>query len=101
MSRLKVFEGIPFPYDQKKRMVIPQALKVLRMKSHRNFCSMGDLAQITGWTKQDLVAKLEDKRKEKSHAFHEQKEKKVKARAAALGDKSVAKFNDELKKYGF
>merc|ERR1719486_1867583 len=68
MSRLKVFEGIPFPYDQKKRMVIPQALKILRMKSHRNFCSMGDLASITGWTKQD---------------------------------KSVAKFNEELKKYGF
>merc|ERR1711915_652908 len=79
MSRLKVFEGIPFPYDQKKRMVIPQALKVLRMKSHRNFCSMGDLASITGWTKQDIVSKLEDKRKEKS----------------------VAKFNEELKKYGF
>merc|ERR1712194_820188 len=101
MSRLKVFEGIPFPYDQKKRMVIPQALKVLRMKSHRNFCSMGDLASITGWTKQDIVSKLEDKRKEKSAAFHEQKEKKVKARAAALEDKSVAKFNEELKKYGF
>jgi len=101
MSRLKVFEGIPFPYDQKKRMVIPQALKVLRMKSHRNFCSMGDLAAGLGWTKQDIVSKLEDKRKEKSAAFHEQKEKKVKARAAALEDKSVAKFNEELKKYGF
>ena len=47
------------------------------------------------------MSKLEDKRKEKSAAFHEQKEKKVKARAAALGDKSVAKFNEELKKYGF
>merc|ERR1712043_65135 len=69
--------------DQKKRMVIPQALKVLRMKSHRNFCSMGDLASITGWTKQDIVSKLEDKRKEKSAAFHEQKEKKVKARCCS------------------
>merc|ERR1719201_470093 len=51
LGRLKVFEGIPFPYDQRKRMVIPQALKVLRMKAHRKFCSMGDLAKITGWNK--------------------------------------------------
>ena len=35
LGRIKVFEGIPFPYDQKKRMVIPQALKVLRMKAMR------------------------------------------------------------------
>merc|ERR1712151_916809 len=97
MSRLKVFEGIPFPYDQKKRMVIPQALKILRMKSHRNFCSLGDLAKITGWTKQDVVARLEEKRKVKSALFHEQKEKKVKARAAALGDKTVGQLNHQLK----
>ena len=33
LQRLKVFEGIPFPYDQKKRMVVPEALKALRLKS--------------------------------------------------------------------
>ena len=80
MGRLKVFEGIPFPYDQKKRMVIPQALKVLRMKAHRKFCSMGDLAEITGWNKKEIVTKLEEKRKIKSAKFHDLKEKKVKAR---------------------
>lgn len=32
LDRLKVFEGIPYPYDHKKRMVVPEALKVLRMK---------------------------------------------------------------------
>jgi len=32
LQRLKVFEGIPFPYDVKKRMVVPEALKVLRIK---------------------------------------------------------------------
>lgn len=101
MGRLKVFEGIPFPYDQKKRMVIPQALKVLRMKAHRNFCSLGDLAQSTGWTKQEIVSKLEEKRKIKSEKFHKLKEAKAKARTAALGDKQVGKFTAELKKMGF
>ena len=44
LGRLKVFDGIPFPYDQKRRMVVPDALKVLRMQSHRKFCVLGDLS---------------------------------------------------------
>ena len=51
LGRLKVFDGIPFPYDQKRRMVVPDALKVLRLKSFRKFCVLGDLAQKVGWTK--------------------------------------------------
>ena len=27
LGRLKVYEGIPPPYDKKKRMVVPDALK--------------------------------------------------------------------------
>ena len=73
INRLKVFEGIPFPYDQKKRMVIPQALKVLRMQARRRFCVLGDLAEITGWNKKEIVSKLEEKRKVKSAKFHELK----------------------------
>lgn len=92
LGRLKVFEGIPFPYDQRKRMVIPQALKVLRMKAHRNFCNLGDLAEHTGWNKKEIVSQLEEKRKIKSEKFHKLKLAKEKARTAALGNKDVAKF---------
>lgn len=35
LGRLKVFEGIPPPYDKQKRMVVPSALRVLRLKSRR------------------------------------------------------------------
>merc|ERR1719318_1205339 len=35
LDRMKVFEGIPSPYDKKKRMVVPSALKVLRLKQRR------------------------------------------------------------------
>merc|ERR1711885_9697 len=31
MKRLQTFEGVPPPYDKKKRMVIPSAIKVLRL----------------------------------------------------------------------
>ena len=101
LGRLKVFEGIPFPYDHKKRVVVPEALKCIRLKNHRKFCTLGDLSALTGWTKASLVETLEAKRKVKSAKFHEMKNKKVVARTKALDDKSVAAFSTELKKIGF
>lgn len=101
LDRLKCFEGIPFPYDQKKRMVIPEALKCLRMRSNRRFCVLGDLCHAIGWSKGGLVKSLEEKRKAKSAKFFEKKTKKVTARKKALADKSVAAFNADLAKLGF
>uniref|UniRef100_A0A2K5CD13 60S ribosomal protein L13a n=1 Tax=Aotus nancymaae TaxID=37293 RepID=A0A2K5CD13_AOTNA len=37
LDRLKVFDGIPPPYDKKKRMAVPAALKVVRLKPTRNW----------------------------------------------------------------
>merc|ERR1711971_409930 len=92
LDRLKVFEGVPFPYDHKKRMVVPEALKVLRMKSHRNNCVLGALAAQNGWKKADLISDLEEKRKLRSQKFWEAKQKKADARRKAIGsaDKAVA-----------
>eukprot|EP00806_Schmidingerella_arcuata_P004954 Macronucleus_5496.p3 GENE.Macronucleus_5496~~Macronucleus_5496.p3 ORF type:complete len:114 (+),score=58.48 Macronucleus_5496:1-342(+) len=101
LGKLKVFEGMPFPYDQKKRMVMPDALRTLRLKAKRKFTSLGDLAALTGWTKGDIVASLEEKRKAKSAAFYALKTKKEAARTKAAGDKSVAAFNTELAKLGY
>jgi large subunit ribosomal protein L13Ae len=36
LERLKVFEGIPSPYDKVKRMVVPSALRQLKLKPRRN-----------------------------------------------------------------
>ena len=101
LQKLKVFEGIPFPYDTKKRMVVPEALKILRIKATRKTCVLGDLATQVGWTKKDIVDTLEEKRKVKSQKFFEAKQKKVAAKAKAMGDKKVAKVNTELAQYGF
>uniref|UniRef100_A0A8C9CJ76 Large ribosomal subunit protein uL13 n=1 Tax=Phocoena sinus TaxID=42100 RepID=A0A8C9CJ76_PHOSS len=40
---LKVFDGIPPPYDKKKWMVVPAALKVVRLKPTRKFAYLGCL----------------------------------------------------------
>jgi len=57
MERLKVFEGIPPPYDKKKRMVVPQAIRVLRLKPGRKYCTVGRLGHEFGWKYQDVVAR--------------------------------------------
>merc|ERR1712024_318247 len=48
LKRLQTFEGILPPYDKKKRMVIPSALRVLRLKPGRKYCSLGRLSHEVG-----------------------------------------------------
>ncbi|RPB21925.1 60S ribosomal protein L16 [Terfezia boudieri ATCC MYA-4762] len=85
LERLKVFEGVPPPYDTTKRMVVPQALRVLRLKPGRKYCTVGRLSHEVGWKYQDVVVKLEEKRKVKSAAYYARK-------------KAIAKQLDEAKK---
>lgn len=56
LERLKVFEGVPPPYDKKKKMVVPQALRVLRLQPGRKYCTVGRLSHEVGWKYQDVVA---------------------------------------------
>jgi hypothetical protein len=55
MERLKTFEGVPPPYDKKKRVVVPQALRVLRLKPGRKYCTVGRLGHEFGWKYKDVV----------------------------------------------
>ena len=73
LGRLATYEGIPEPYDKVKRVVVPAALKVLRMRPDRNFCVLGTLASEVGWGHGELVTKLEAARKVKEQAFYAEK----------------------------
>merc|ERR1711872_585835 len=88
MKRLQTFEGVPPPYDKKKRMVIPSALKVLRLKPGRKFCSLGRLSHDVGWKYQDIIETLEAKRKVKAQDYHARVVKK--AALTAEAKKAVA-----------
>jgi len=70
LERLKVFEGTPFPYDKMKRVVVPFALRVLRLKPGRKYCRLGDLASSVGWAHNGLIKKLEGKRVTASSAYY-------------------------------
>ena len=101
LQKLKVFEGIPYPYDQRKRMVVPSALRVCRLKPMRDFCGLGELATKVGWNRGTLIQSLEAKRKVKSDRYFQNKVKKADAKKKALTHKSVAVVSAELAKHGF
>jgi len=73
LERLKVYEGVPHPYDKVKRMVVPDALRNLRLRPGRKYCRLGDLSAAVGWRHNDLIERLEHTRKVKGAAFHAKK----------------------------
>lgn len=101
MERLKCFEGVPPPYDRKKKMVVPQALRVLRLKPGRKYCTIKRLSHEMGWSYKDVVDRLEEKRKVKAAAFYERKVAAQKAKTQALKDASgAAPISEKLAAFG-
>eukprot|EP00850_Spirogloea_muscicola_P019302 SM000188S03797 [mRNA] locus=s188:27538:28767:+ [translate_table: standard] len=88
LERLKAFEGIPAPYDKMKRVVVPDALKVLRLAPGHKFCLLGRLSSEVGWHHGDTIQELEDKRKERSAEYYKQKKEIVQRRVKALQNAS-------------
>ena len=128
MERLKVFEGVPPPYDKKKRMVVPQALRVLRLKPGRKYCTVGRLSHEVGWKYQDVVARfvvtlpvfiyhlrhysmarrliiiyrLEERRKVKGAAYYERKKAIRKQLSEAQKSATVdEKTKSQLAEFGY
>ena len=104
MARLKVFEGVPHPYDKKKRMVVTEALKLIKVKSHRTCCYLRDLCTRIGWGFDKVVERLEAKRTLRAKKYHDAKlastqlrDKKAKLQASA----SIAEINAKLAKFGY
>jgi len=91
LKRLKVMDGVPHPYDRMKRMVIPGALRLLRLKPGRKYCRLGDLASSVGWTHNDLIKRLEEKRKKRSAVYYARKKQ-----ITALKAKAIRTLSDKL-----
>ncbi|KAI3646871.1 hypothetical protein MP228_007092 [Amoeboaphelidium protococcarum] len=103
LNRLKVYEGVPPPYDKVKRVVVPDALRVLRLKPGRKFTVLGDLSTEFGWKYGEVVSTLEAKRKVKSAAYFEKKNSKRELVAQAkknLADK-LKPIQETMEGYGY
>merc|ERR1711965_736557 len=72
-QRVKAVDGMPAPFDKIKKMVVPSALRVTRLRPGRKFCTLGRLAHETGWKYQAVVAKHEANRKAKNAKWFESK----------------------------
>merc|ERR1711934_32554 len=72
-QRVKAVDGIPSPFAKVKKMVVPSALRVTRLRPGRKYCTLGRLATETGWKYQSVVEKYEEKMKEKNAKWFETK----------------------------
>jgi large subunit ribosomal protein L13Ae len=101
LGRLKVFEGVPAPYDTKKRELIPDALRAVKLSSFRKFCTLGDLSSEVGWGKKALVEKLENKRRERASAWHKKRLANANSVRKALNLKEINAVRAQLASYGY
>jgi large subunit ribosomal protein L13Ae len=101
MARLAMFEGIPAPYDKIKRLVVPEALKAIRMRPDRNFTVLGSLSKEFGWNYGPLVERLEAQRKIKEQAFYAEKKAKIALASKAASAVDLTAVNKVLTSNGY
>jgi len=103
IARLKVYEGVPPPYDKMKRLVCPSALKILRLKQSRRFCDLNRISHEIGWKYQNVISTLEAKRKVKSKSYYETKKtmEVLKAKAKLNVAKRIERYQKVIEGYGY
>jgi large subunit ribosomal protein L13Ae len=103
LANLKVFEGVPTLFDKMKRMVVPAALRVIRLKPGRKFTTVGRLSAEVGWKYQAVVADLEAKRKAAGAVYFAEKTKAAEQKRQTLFAKAgqLEKVNQTLAQYGY
>merc|ERR1711959_305066 len=69
-QRVKAVEGVPDPFGQIKKMVVPDALRITRLKPGRKYSNLGKLAAELSWGYKDVVTAYETKRKEKAAEWY-------------------------------
>lgn len=104
LANLKVYEGVPPQYVAAKKVVVPQALRILRLNPSRKYAKLGVLSHEVGWSNKALIEKLEAKRKQKALGWYRKKKEALnlyaKAKAAAT-QKLSAEDSKTLSSQGY
>merc|ERR1712151_1407316 len=102
LARLKTFDGCPAPYDKKKKLVVPEALRILRLRPYRRYSNLGKICSQLGWKHGGLIEGLETKRKEAAVADYKERISNRKAAAAKAADSAeLTQVNNELAQFGY
>ncbi|CDJ33508.1 60S ribosomal protein L13a, putative [Eimeria mitis] len=82
----------------KKALSRLEALRVMRLRPGRDFCRLGELSEMVGWSKGSLISRLEEKRKARSLKHFQRKKAEAKEKAAAMKEvtKSMPKESVSL-----
>ncbi|XP_051172218.1 60S ribosomal protein L13a isoform X2 [Leptopilina boulardi] len=103
LRRLKVYEGCPPPYDRRKRVVVPGAMRVMCLKPGRKYCHVGRLSHEVGWKYKSVVRTLENKRRVRS-IVEVKKRDKLKKLTKQAGEKvapQVAPYTKIINSFGY
>merc|ERR1711982_40963 len=102
LARLKTFDGCPAPYDKKKKLVVPDALRILNLRPYRAYSNLGKICSQLGWKHGGLIEGLEDKRKEAAAADYKERAANLKEAATKEANSSeLQAVNAELAKFGY
>ena len=102
LGRLKCYDGVPLAMNTKKKMVIPDALKAVRLRPRSKYSVLGNIAKECGWTKQDLIDSLETKRISKNRTWYKKRiETLKKQRGMMKSNKDIQAVNKQLADYGY
>ncbi len=88
-----------------QKLVVPDALRALRLAPGHRWCKLGDVQARVGWTYAPVVQKLEVARKTAAFAWHVKRKvarvQHSKAVAAANNDAKVKPFSALLQATGY
>ena len=105
LTRLQAFEGVPPKFARQKLLVVPNALRVVRLDPKRKFCSLGRLSHEVGWKYQTVIETLELRRKAQSSLHHSKKKRDAKIMAKAklevVKKPKIAALAKVLESYGY
>jgi large subunit ribosomal protein L13Ae len=102
MGRLKCFDGVPLSLNGKKKMVIRDALRCVRLKPRAKFCVLGEVATVCGWKHAAIIDTLENKRIGRNREWHLNRMKTRKEKDDKLTKNSeIKKLTDQLAEYGY
>lgn len=105
LANLKVFDGVPDVYAKVKKLVVPDALRALRLAPGHRSAKLGAIQQRVGWTYAPVVKKLEAARKTAAYAWYLKRKvdasAKAKATVAANKDAKLKPFSALLQATGY
>lgn len=102
MDCLKVFDvdGIVLPYEKKKLMVVPAALKGVRLKPTGKLANLGRLAHLNSLKVPAVTASLDEERQEKVEIHYREEKQLVRLWKQKCGEENYTYTEVVLKSHG-